>query len=70
MSLLLVEKLQHTAMPVNQLCPVLAARRAGLYAARKRNQVQPAVCQNQRAPEGRVCDQRRSLWQPLLGARR
>lgn len=45
MSLQLVEQLQQKAVPVNQLCRVLAVSRSGYYTARKRNQDLPAVCQ-------------------------
>lgn len=45
MSYQLVEQLQQKAVPVNQLCRVLALSRSGFYTARKRAQVQPAVCE-------------------------
>jgi putative transposase len=45
MSLQLVEQLQQKAVPVNQLCRVLAVSRSGYYTARKRNQDLPAVCE-------------------------
>lgn len=45
MSFELVEQLQQKAVPVNQLCRVLALSRSGFYTARKRAQVQPAVCE-------------------------
>ena len=45
MSFQLVEQLQQKAVPVNQLCRVLALSRSGFYTARKRAQVQPVVCE-------------------------
>ena len=45
MSLQLVEQLQQKAVPVNQLCRVLALSRSGFYTAHKRAQVQPVVCE-------------------------
>lgn len=45
MSFELVEQLQQKAVPVNQMCRVLSISRSGYYAARKRDQVQPAVCE-------------------------
>ena len=45
MSFQLVEQLQQKAVPVNQMCRVLGISRSGYYTARKRDQVQPAVCE-------------------------
>ena len=45
MSFELVGQLQQKAVPVNQMCRVLSISRSGYYAARKRDQVQPAVCE-------------------------
>ena len=45
MSYQLVEQLQQKAVPVNQLCRVMSISRSGYYTARKRDQVQPAVCE-------------------------
>ena len=47
MSFQLIEQLQHkdNAVPVEQLCRVLEVSRPGYYAARKRRQIPPAVCQ-------------------------
>ena len=47
MSFQLIERLQHkdNAVPVEQLCRVLEVSRSGYYAARKRRQIPPAVCQ-------------------------
>ena len=45
MSFELVEQLQQKAVPVNQMCRVLGVSRSGYYAARKRDQVQPVVCE-------------------------
>ena len=47
MSFQLIEQLQHkdNAVPVEQLCRVLEVSRSGYYAARKRRQIPPAVCQ-------------------------
>ena len=47
MSLQLIEQLQHkdNAVPVEQLCRVLEVSRSGYYAARKRRQIPPPVCQ-------------------------
>lgn len=44
MSFQLVEQLQQKAVPVNQMCRILGISRSGYYTARKRGQVQPAVC--------------------------
>ena len=44
MSFQLVEQLQQKAVPVNQMCRVLGISRSGYYTARKRGQLQPAVC--------------------------
>ena len=45
MSYQLVEQLEQKAVPVNQMCRVLSISRSGYYTARKRAQVQPAVCE-------------------------
>ena len=45
MSFELVRQLQEKAVPVDQACCVLAVSRSGYYAARKRRQVRPAVCE-------------------------
>jgi hypothetical protein len=47
MSFQFIEQLQHkdNAVPVEQLCRVLEVSRSGYYAARKRRQIPPAVCQ-------------------------
>jgi len=45
MSFQLVELLQQKAVPVNQVCRVLGVSRSGYYTARRREQVQPAVCE-------------------------
>ena len=45
MSFELVRQLQEKAVPVDQACRMLAVSRSGYYTARKRRQVQPAVCQ-------------------------
>jgi len=45
MSFQLVEQLQQKAVPVNQMCRLLSISRSGYYTARKREQVQPAVCE-------------------------
>ena len=45
MSFQLVEQLQQKAVPVNQMCRVLAISRSGYYTARKRAQAQPKVCE-------------------------
>ena len=49
----LVKQLKQTAVPVYQLCRVLAPSRSGYYPARKRNQAKPAFAPSQRAPEGK-----------------
>jgi putative transposase len=65
MSLRLVEQLQQKAVPVNQLCRVLAVSRSGIRG--QQAQSRPACdMPSQRAIEGRVCGQRRGLWQPPL----
>jgi transposase InsO family protein len=45
MSFELVEQLQQKAVPVNQMCRLLGVSRSGYYTARKRDQVQPVVCE-------------------------
>ena len=45
MSYQFVEQLHKKAVPVNQVCRVLGISRSGYYTARKRDQVQPAVCE-------------------------
>ena len=45
MSFQLIEQLQQKAVPVDQMCRVLAVSRSGYYAARRRSQAQPAVCE-------------------------
>ena len=45
MSFQLIEQLQQKAVPVEQLCRVLEVSRSGYYAARKRSQTTPAVCE-------------------------
>ena len=45
MSFQLIEQLQQKAVPVDQMCRVLAVSRSGYYAARRRSQKQPAVCE-------------------------
>ena len=47
MSFQLIEQLQQkdNAVPVAQLCRVLEVSRSGYYAARKRRQIPPPVCQ-------------------------
>ena len=45
MSFALVEQLQQKAVPINQLCRVLAVSRSGFYAARRRAQAQRVVCE-------------------------
>jgi transposase InsO family protein len=46
MSFKLVRQLQEKAVPVDQVCRVLEVSRSGYYAARKRSQAQPVVCQD------------------------
>ena len=45
MSFELVRQLQEKAVAVDRMCGVLEVSRSGYYAARKRSQVQPAVCE-------------------------
>ena len=45
MSFQLVEQLQQKAVPVNQVCRALGVSRSGYYAARKRDQTPPMVCE-------------------------
>jgi transposase InsO family protein len=45
MSFELVRQLQEKAVPVDQTCRLLEVSRSGYYAARRRRQVQPAVCE-------------------------
>jgi len=45
MSFELVEQLQQKAVPVTQSCRVLEISRSGYYAARKRDRIQPMVCE-------------------------
>lgn len=45
MSFELVEQLKQKAVPANQMCRVLSISRSGYYTARKRDQVQPTVCE-------------------------
>lgn len=45
MSFELVQQLQKKAVPVNQMCRVLAVSRSGYYAVLKRSLVEPAVCE-------------------------
>ena len=45
MSFELVRQLQQKAVPVDQACRVLAVSRSGYYAAGKRSQAPPAVCE-------------------------
>ncbi len=45
MSFELVRQLQEKAVAVAQVCRVPGVSRSGYYAARKRSQVQPAVCE-------------------------
>ena len=45
MSFELVRKLQEKAVSVEQICRVLDVSRSGYYAAQRRSQIKPVVCE-------------------------